>query len=107
MSDKRKASVAAGGLDKLSEERLSAWCKALAHPVRVRLVQWLVQAGDGQGWVCNDLVKRLPLAQSTVCEHLRILRDSGLVIREVYGTRSRYSVDRDALDMMRRMLGRL
>ena len=107
MSGKHTVSKVTGGLDTPSQKRLSAWCKAMAHPVRVRLVQWLVREGDGGGWVCNELVKRLPLAQSTVSEHLRILRDSGLILREVHGTRSRYSVNRDALETMKRMLSQL
>lgn len=84
-----------GTLDATQEERLACLCKALSHPIRVRLVNWLRKEGGDNGWVCNQLVKRLPLAQSTVSEHLRILRECGLLSREVHGQSSRYQVNQE------------
>ena len=57
--------------------RLAGYCKALGHPVRVTIVRMLL--GQRRGVTCGDIVRRLPLAQSTVSEHLRVLKAAGLV----------------------------
>lgn len=85
-------------------ERLAAYCKALAHPARVAIVKLLAQAGGCQ---TGSLVDRLPLAQSTISEHLRILREAGLVRGETDGPRRCYCLDRGAFDETKRLLGKL
>lgn len=85
-------------------EQLAIWCKALGHPMRVRLVDWLLQTANDEGWVCNDLVRHLPISASTASEHLRILRESGLVSREIRGNNSRYQVNKDIFEQYRALL---
>lgn len=80
--------------DPESEERLAALCKALGHPVRVQIVRLLMSVDT---CVCGDIVERLPLAQSTVSQHLKILKDAGLVKGEIDGPRTCYALDREAL----------
>ena len=70
--------------------------KALAHPARLAIVRAL-QRVDGGGCCCGDIVKGLPLAQSTVSQHLKILRQAGLVHGEIEGPRSCYCLDEVAL----------
>ncbi len=70
--------------------------KALAHPVRLGIVRALMKVG-GQGCYCGDLVRDLPLAQSTVSQHLKVLREAGLIRGEIDGPRSCYCLDRAAL----------
>lgn len=77
---------------------LSRYCKALAHPARVRIVRLLLKRGMCQTGL---LVDELPLAQSTVSEHLRILREAGLIVGEVDGPRRCYCVEPEALDNLR------
>lgn len=89
------------------EKELAALFKAMAHPMRVRLMQYMNQYGNASGWVCNDLVKKLPLAQSTVSEHLRILRESGLLIREIHGQNSRYRINQETFSQLKYLLGEL
>jgi len=74
--------------------RAAALAKALAHPVRLRILEILA---GGRGCVCGGLVDRLPLAQSTVSQHLKELRDAGLIQGEVDGPRTCYCLDRKAL----------
>lgn len=70
--------------------------KALGHPARLAIVRALYQVG-GNGCSCGDIVRNLPLAQSTVSQHLRILRDAGIIRGEISGPRSCYCLDRAAL----------
>ena len=69
---------------------LSKWCKALAHPARIAILRNLANRGE---CICGDLVLDLPLAQSTVSQHLKALKEAGLVQGEVDGPRSRYCVN--------------
>jgi ArsR family transcriptional regulator len=75
---------------------LAARMKALAHPVRLAIVRALAGVG-GDGCSCGEIVRGLPLAQSTVSQHLKILREAGIVRGEISGPRSCYSLDRAAL----------
>ena len=77
-----------------SPERLASLCKALGHPTRVQIVRLLMSVDT---CVCGDIVERLPLAQSTVSQHLKILKDAGLVKGEIDGPRTCYALDREAL----------
>lgn len=68
--------------------------KALAHPARLAIVRALLQADR---CCCGDIVVNLPLAQSTVSQHLKVLRRVGLIHGDIDGPRSCYWLDRDAL----------
>ena len=84
--------ISLAGLE--SPERLASLCKALGHPTRVQIVRLLMSVDT---CVCGDIVERLPLAQSTVSQHLKILKDAGLVKGEIDGPRTCYALDREAL----------
>lgn len=70
--------------------QLSAWCKALAHPARIAILRTLSKRKE---CICGELVLDLPLAQSTVSQHLKALKEAGLVKGEIDGPRSRYCID--------------
>jgi DNA-binding transcriptional ArsR family regulator len=72
------------------ENRLAKYAKALAHPARIAILQLL--AGR-QTCVCGDIVDELPLSQSTVSQHLKELKDAGLIKGEIEGTRVCYCID--------------
>ena len=86
------------------EQRLAALCKALAHPARVRIVRLLMTVDT---CVCGDIVEKLPLAQSTVSQHLKVLKDAGLVKGEIEGPRTCYYLDRSALKDLKTMVGEM
>lgn len=71
------------------DETLAAMAKALAHPARVKILRVL---DAHQACITGDLVTEVGLAQSTVSEHLRILREAGLIQGEIEGPRTRYCV---------------
>lgn len=85
-------------------DRLARRLRALAHPVRLRILHALAERNTCH---CGDIVRGLPLAQSTVSEHLRILREAGLVRGETAGGRPCYCLDRGAVRKLAEDFGRL
>lgn len=80
------------------DKELAAYAKALGHPIRVQIMRQLEQLGTCQ---TGALVDSLPVAQSTVSEHLRILREAGLVCGEIDGPRRCYCVNAQSLNKAR------
>jgi len=91
-----------------TDETVAAWARALAHPARVQILRTLAARGT---CVCGQIVEVLPLAQSTVSQHLKVLKEAGLVRGEVDGPRSCYCLDaavvRAAGDALRALFGTL
>lgn len=71
-------------------DRLSA----LSHPARLGI---LMHLSKYDACACRDVVSMLPLAQSTVSQHLKVLLEAGLITHERDAQRSRYRLNRDAL----------
>lgn len=82
-----------------NEERLLRIFKALSHPVRYRMVRYMV---ENPHCITGDLVEFSELAQSTVSQHLKVLRESGLVCGEIEGAATSYCLDFGTLDWFRR-----
>ncbi len=95
--------VAPSGLA-VDDEKLAVMAKALGHPTRVKIVRLLAARS---ACVTGDLVAELPLAQSTVSEHLRILREAGLIQGEIEGPRTSYCVNREGLAALQRAVSSL
>lgn len=85
----------------LNTDRLAEICKALAHPARIQILSHLKAIDQ---CVCGQLVEVLPLAQSTVSQHLKILKIAGLIKGEVEGLRTCYCINHDALEELNTML---
>ncbi len=79
-------------------DTLAAMAKAVAHPARLAILRLL---SNRETCVTGDVVAELPLAQSTVSEHLRILREAGLIQGEIEGPRTRYCVDATGLAILK------
>ena len=77
-------------------ERVAALLKALADPVRLRLVSLIAASPAGEACVC-DLNDAFDLTQATVSHHLKVLHGAGLLGREKRGVWVYYSVDRATL----------
>lgn len=82
-------------------EELARLTWALAHPARVRIVR-LLQSRTS--CMCGEIVEEMPLAQSTVSQHLKILKDTGLVQGEVDGPRVCYCINKDALAKLKKLI---
>ena len=74
----------------LDDERMAAAFKALGHPARIAILKAICPRERA---CCGEIVAALPLAQSTVSQHLQILRDAGLITGENEGRRSCYCID--------------
>ena len=77
-----------------SDVHIADLAKALAHPARLRILR-LLQATPG--CIGGDIVDSVGLAQSTVSEHLRILKRAGVITGEISGPRVCYALNPDAL----------
>ncbi|MEO9930796.1 MAG: metalloregulator ArsR/SmtB family transcription factor [Rhodopirellula bahusiensis] len=73
-----------------------AW--AIAHPARVQIVRFLI---GREACMCGEIVNQLPLAQSTVSQHLKILKESGLIQGEVDGPKVCYCINEDRLQKLK------
>lgn len=80
---------------------LAAFAKAVGHPIRVRILRMLARKNAR---MCSHIVDELPLAQSTVSEHLRILRSAGLVQANELGPRVSYCIVPSALKRFKALL---
>lgn len=72
------------------ENQLAVFAKALAHPARIAILNHLIQTRE---CICGDLVDVLPLSQSTVSQHLKELKDAGLIKGNISGTSVCYCID--------------
>jgi DNA-binding transcriptional ArsR family regulator len=73
-----------------TEITIAKYAKALAHPARVAILQILLKR---QTCVCGDMVEELPISQSTVSQHLKELKEAGLIKGEIEGTSVCYCID--------------
>jgi DNA-binding transcriptional ArsR family regulator len=72
------------------EQDLAAFAKALSHPARIAILKVLAQKNE---CICGEIVELLPLAQSTVSQHLKELKTAGLIDGTVDGPRSYYCIN--------------
>ena len=83
---------------------LARLAKAIGHPARVRILQLLLSRDS---CYCGQIVDELPLAQATVSQHLKVLRDAGLIVGEIEGLRTCYCANRERLHTMREQVDEL
>jgi len=79
----------------LDHEALSKLFKALSHPTRIKIIEHLKTIDQ---CICGDIVSLFPLSQSTISQHLKSLKDAGLIIGEVEGPRTCYCINKDMVE---------
>jgi DNA-binding transcriptional ArsR family regulator len=77
------------------EQELAAFAKAMSHPARIAILKVLA---NKTGCICGEIVEVLPLAQSTVSQHLKELKNAGLVDGETDGAKSCYCINWKAFE---------
>jgi ArsR family transcriptional regulator len=87
-----------------ADEELATLAKAVGHPARVQILRLLVRR---EVCICGDIVEELPLAQSTVSQHLKVLKDAGLIRGDIDGPRVCYCVEPRALRRLKALVGSL
>jgi ArsR family transcriptional regulator, arsenate/arsenite/antimonite-responsive transcriptional repressor len=87
-----------------ADREIATLTKALGHPTRVQIMRLLVRR---EACICGDIVDELPLAQSTVSQHLKVLKEAGLIRGEIDGPRVCYCVEPRALRRLKALVGSL
>ncbi|HCD51730.1 MAG TPA: transcriptional regulator [Balneolaceae bacterium] len=83
------------------QQKLAELFKALGHPARVAILELL---NNSQSCMCGDITEQLPLAQSTVSQHLKALKQAGLIKGEIDGVRTCYCIDESGLELIQGMM---
>ena len=95
------ATAATAAEDELDAEELAVLLKALAHPVRIHLLQHLSRQGT---CYFGDLSEVTELAPSTTSQHVKVLKDAGLVLGSAEEQRTCYCVNPDRLAVLKRLV---
>ena len=74
----------------VKNNRISQYAKALSHPARIAILNVLIKKN---ACICGDIVNELPLSQSTVSQHLKALKDAGLIKGDISGASVCYCID--------------
>ncbi len=86
------------------DEEIARLAWAVAHPARVRILRILLSR---KACICGELVDLMPLAQSTVSQHLKILKEAGLVQGEIDGPKICYCVNQSGLARLKELVAEL
>ncbi|MGY3053422.1 ArsR family transcriptional regulator [Pedobacter sp. UYEF25] len=81
-----------------AQNKVAGLAKALGHPARIAIMEHLLKVGK---CICNDIVTELPLAQPTISQHLKELKNVGLIKGNIEGTAICYCVDETAIDTLK------
>jgi DNA-binding transcriptional ArsR family regulator len=84
------------------QKRLATLMKALGHPARIAIIQTLIKA---EACICGDLVDELGLAQATISQHLKELKNVGIIQGTIEGTSVCYCIDPKVWNQYKIMLG--
>ncbi|MDZ7717518.1 MAG: metalloregulator ArsR/SmtB family transcription factor [Balneolaceae bacterium] len=88
-------------LFKSSQKRSAELMKALGHPARVAIIELLA---DRETCICGDIAEELPLAQSTVSQHLKALKKVGIITVEMDGVRTCYCLSEKGIQELNDLL---
>ncbi len=80
-------------------EPLAEACKALSHPARLAILQRLAEQGT---CICGEIVDVMPLSQASVSQHLKVLKQAGLITGTIEGPRTCYCIDTKAIARLRK-----
>ena len=79
------------------DQELAAFAKAISHPARIAILEFLANQNS---CICGDIVEELPLAQSTVSQHLKELQNAGLIKGTIEGPKTCYCIDTDSYERL-------
>jgi ArsR family transcriptional regulator, arsenate/arsenite/antimonite-responsive transcriptional repressor len=85
------------------QKRFARMLRALGNPIRFQIVEFLAK---NQMCITNDIVRQMPLAQSTVSQHLKVLREAGLIRGEIEGPATCYCLDGENIQWLKEQVGR-
>lgn len=85
-------------------ELLSIYTKALGHPARVQILELLKKK---KSCVCGDIVNDMPLAQATVSQHLKVLKNAGFIKGTISGPAICYCINTETLSSFKKLVAKL
>lgn len=86
----------------IRQEQLARFAKALGHPARIAILQFLAQQ---ETCYFGDIHEELPIAKATVSQHLKELKDAGLIQGEVEAPKVKYCINRDNWQLAKELFG--
>ncbi|MDP2599230.1 MAG: metalloregulator ArsR/SmtB family transcription factor [Deltaproteobacteria bacterium] len=89
---------------KNAKENLAALAKAISHPVRIRIIEILK---SHKNCICGEIVDALPIAQATVSQHLKVLKDAGWIRGTIAGPATCYCLNPDRIRQFKRLIKNL
>jgi DNA-binding transcriptional ArsR family regulator len=88
----------------VKDNKLAKYAKALSHPARIAILRILIKR---QSCICGDIVEELPLSQSTVSQHLKELKEAGLIKGDIEGAKVCYCIDETELNQAKSYIDEL
>ena len=88
----------------MNADTLAKLFKAMGHPTRVKIVEHLIKINS---CVCGEIVNIFPFSQSTISQHLKLLKKSGLVQGAIEGPKTCYCIDFDVLNKLKQYMSDL
>lgn len=85
----------------INQVKTAAFAKALGHPARIAILELLARQNT---CICGDITDELPLAQSTVSQHLKALKSAGVIKGEVEGVRTCYCLDEEHVAELKQVM---
>lgn len=83
------------------QNQIATIAKALGHPARVAIIEHLLKVNQ---CICNDIVDELPLAQPTISQHLRELKNAGIIKGTIEGNSICYCINENTLDLLKKYI---
>lgn len=80
-----------------NQNQIATLAKAMGHPARIAIIEYLLKVDT---CICGDIVNELPLAQPTVSQHLKELKNAGLIRGEIEGNSICYCIDQNAFQKL-------
>lgn len=85
-----------------NQNEIASLAKAIAHPARVAIIEYLLKVN---ACICNDIVNELPLAQPTISQHLKELKNAGIIKGNIEGNAICYCIDHNNFNKIKGLFG--
>jgi DNA-binding transcriptional ArsR family regulator len=79
------------------QNQIATIAKALGHPARIAIIEYLMKVNE---CICGDIVNELPLAQPTVSQHLKELKNAGIIKENIEGNSICYCIDEKTIEIL-------
>jgi len=86
------------------QNKIASIAKALGHPARIAIIEYLMKVNE---CICGDIVNELPLAQPTVSQHLKELKNAGIIKGNIEGNSICYCIDEKAIEVINTYFSRI